>query len=136
MARVHGKNADFSFNGVQIEDELATITLNCTVPEAEITAFSDAYQNYLAGKPAYAYEMNGSLDTAAAQGHKTLFAALGAGPKTTIFSPDAGVTLFTNTLSGIAGTYITRYGISLPVGDAAKYNLSLQASGTVGRTQP
>ena len=44
MARTHGKDADFSFDGVAIEDELSSVSLNFTVPEADITAFGDSYQ--------------------------------------------------------------------------------------------
>ena len=46
MARTHGKDADFSFDSVALEDELNSATLNFTVPEADITAFSDTYQNF------------------------------------------------------------------------------------------
>ena len=48
MARAHGKDADFSFDSVSLEDELSSVSLNFTVPEADITSFSDAYQNFLA----------------------------------------------------------------------------------------
>ena len=50
MARTHGKDSNFSFNGVAIEDELNSVTMNATVAEAEVTAFSDTYQNFIAGK--------------------------------------------------------------------------------------
>ena len=48
-ARSHGKDADFSFNGVALEDELNQISLSFDVPTADITAFADAYQNVLDG---------------------------------------------------------------------------------------
>ena len=136
MARIHGKNAQFTFNTVAITDELSSITQNSTVPEANITSFSDVFQNALAGKPSHNYEISGALDTAALQGHKTLFGAIGAGAKTSIFSPDAGVTLFTATASGVQGAYVGAYKISLPVGDAAKYNATIQVSKALARTQP
>ena len=50
MARTHGKDSNFSFNGVAIEDELNSVTMNATVAESDVTAFSDVYQNFLAGK--------------------------------------------------------------------------------------
>jgi len=136
MAKVHGKGADFTYNAVAIEDELNSITQNSTVAEAEITSFGDVYQNYLAGKPNHTYDISGALDTAAAQGHKTLFAGIGAGAKTTIFSPDAGTTTFTSTASGLTGSLISAYTINLPVGDAAKYSATLQVSSALSRAQP
>ena len=42
MARTHGKDADFSFDSVALEDELSSVTLNFTVPEADVTSFSDS----------------------------------------------------------------------------------------------
>ena len=88
MARVHGKDADFVFNAVAIEDELNRAALNFTVPEAEITAFTDAYGNFLAGKPALTIDADGSWDPAAAQGDATIFAALGGAAVTWDFEPD------------------------------------------------
>ena len=41
MARVHGKDTNFSFNGVAIEDELNSVTMDVTIAESEITAFAD-----------------------------------------------------------------------------------------------
>ena len=133
MARIHGKNADFSYNSVAIEDELSTVTQDSTVPAAEITAFDDAYGNFLAGKPSHSYSMVGALDTAASQGHKTLFGGIGAGPKTTVFSPDGGTTTFTATASGLSGSLITGYTINLPAADKAAYTVNMQVSGAVSR---
>ena len=62
MARTHGKNVDFAYAGVAIEDELNSATITFDVPEAEITAFSDAYQNFLAGKPTATLSVDGSWD--------------------------------------------------------------------------
>ena len=67
MARAHGKDADFSFDGVAIEDELSSVSLNFSVPEADITSFSDAYQNFLAGKPTATIDVSGFADLASSQ---------------------------------------------------------------------
>ena len=77
MARTHGKDADFSFDSVAIEDELNSVTLNFTVPEAEITAFSDSWQNFLAGKPTATLDVSGFADLASSQGDATIFGELG-----------------------------------------------------------
>ena len=49
MARTHGKDSNFSFNGVAIEDELNSVTMNATVAEAETTSFADSFGTYVAG---------------------------------------------------------------------------------------
>ena len=76
MARTHGKDADFSFDSVALEDELNSATLNFTVPEADITSFSDAYQNFLAGKPTATIDVSGFADLASSQGDVTIFGEL------------------------------------------------------------
>ena len=62
MARTHGKDADFSFDSVALEDELSSVSLNFTVPEADVTDFADTYQNFLAGKPTATMDVSGVAD--------------------------------------------------------------------------
>ena len=85
MARTHGKDSNFSFNGVAIEDELNSITMNATVGETDVTAFNDAYQNFLAGKKNVTFDVAGSVDMDfASDGDATIFdhLTLTSGPKT------------------------------------------------------
>ncbi len=140
MARTHGKDSNFSFNGVAIEDELSSITMNATVPEAEVTAFADAYSNFLAGKKTVTFDVSGSLDMAASQGDATIFdhLTLTSGPKTLIYDPDgAGPDTnspeYTCTSSGLTGALCTNYTINLPVGGAATYSATFQCSGSTTR---
>ena len=141
MARTHGKDADFSFDGVAIEDELSSVSLNWTVPEADITAFNDAYQNFLAGKKDVSFDVSGTLDMDfASDGDATIFdhIALTSGPKTLIYDPDgAGPASdspeYTCTSSGLAGAMVSSYTINLPVGDAATYTVTFQCSGSTTR---
>ncbi len=77
MARAHGKDADVTFNTTAIEDELQSIGLSFSVPPAEITAFADAWQNFLSGKPTLVIDGAGYWDPASSQGDAALFAALG-----------------------------------------------------------
>ena len=140
MARTHGKDSNFSFNGVAIEDELSSITMNATVAEAEVTAFADAYSNFLAGKKTVTYDVSGSLDMAASQGDATIFdhLTLTSGPKTLIYDPDgAGPDTnspeYTCTSSGLTGALCTNYTINLPVGGAATYSATFQCSGSTTR---
>lgn len=123
MARLHGKDADFVFNNVAIEDELNMATLNFDVPAAEITSFSDAWQNFLAGKPGATLDVAGSADLAAGQGDATIFAALGGAAVTWDFEPDGA--------TGYNGyTIVTAYSITSAVNDAIKYTASFRHNGT------
>lgn len=140
MARTHGKDSNFSFNSVAIEDELNSVTMSVAVVESDVTAFADAYQNFLAGKKNVTFEVAGSLDMAASQGDATIFDHLHtiSGPKTLIFDPDgAGPDTnspeYTCTSSGLTGALVTSYSISLPVGGAATYSASFQCSGSTTR---
>ena len=140
MARTHGKDSNLSFNGVSIEDELSSVTMNATVGESEVTAFADVYQNFLAGKKDISFDISGSLDMAASQGDATIFdhITLPSGPKTLVFDPDgAGPDTnspeYTCTSSGLTGALVTSYSISLPVGGAATYSASFQCSGATTR---
>ena len=140
MARTHGKDSNFSFNGVAIEDELNSITMSASVAESDVTAFNDAYQNFLAGKKNVTFDIAGSLDMAASQGDATIFDHLTttSGPKTLVFDPDgAGPDTnspeYTCTSSGLTGAMVTSYSITLPVGDAATYSATFQCSGSTTR---
>jgi len=140
MARTHGKDSNFSFNGVAIEDELSSITMNATVAESDVTAFSDTYGNFLAGKKGVSFDVAGSLDMAASQGDATIFDHLttSSGPKTLVFDPDgAGPDTnspeYTCTSSGLTGAICSSYTINLPVGGAATYSASFQCSGSTTR---
>ena len=140
MARTHGKDSNFSFNGIAIEDELNSVTMNATVAEADVTAFSDAYQNFIAGKKNVTFDVAGAQDILASQGDATIFdhLTLTSGPKTLVFDPDgAGPDTnspeYTCTSSGLTGAICSSYSISLPVGGAATYSATFQCSGSTTR---
>jgi predicted secreted protein len=123
MARTHGKSVDFAYAGVAIEDELNAATITFDVPEAEITAFSDAYQNFLAGKPTATLSVDGSWDPAGSQGDVTIFGDLGGAAQTWDFEPD-GSTGY----NGYAN--ITSYSVTASVNSAITYSLALRHNGT------
>ena len=141
MARTHGKDSNFSFNGVAIEDELNSITMNATVGESDVTAFDDAYQNFLAGKKSVTVDVAGAVDMDfASDGDATIFdhISLTSGPKTLVFDPDgAGPDTnspeYTCTSSGLTGAICSSYTINLPVGGVATYSASFQCSGSTTR---
>lgn len=122
MARSHGKDFDFSWAGVAIEDEGNSGSLNFEVPEAEITAAADAWQNFLAGKPTLTIEMRGTWDPAASQGDDTIFNDLGIAAQTYDFEPDG--------TTGYNGYGIIRsYTIDVPINGAVSYALSIRHNG-------
>jgi hypothetical protein len=138
MARVHGKDVNFTLNGVSIEDELNSVVMNVTVNEAELTAFNDAWQNFIAGKYNTQTEIAGSWDGAASQGDATIFALFGGGHVSTIFDPtgagpDTNDPEYQSTASGLTGALLRQYTINLPVGGAASYTASIQHSGAMVR---
>ena len=140
MARTHGKDSNFSFNGVAIEDELNSVTMSASVGESDVTSFADVYQNFLAGKKDVSFDIAGTLDMAASQGDATIFdhLTLTSGPKTLVFDPDgAGPDTnspeYTCTSSGLTGAICSSYSISLPVGGAATYSATFQCSGSTTR---
>jgi predicted secreted protein len=122
MARVHGKDADFSFDSVALEDELNNITANFEVPEAEITAFADAWQNFLAGKPTVSYDVAGSWDGAAGAGDITIFNELGLEGEEIDFEPDG-----TTGYNGFA--IVTSYSINAPVNGPVTYTANFRHNG-------
>ena len=140
MARTHGTNAHFSYNGVALEGFLSDITQNATVPESDITSFSDSWQNFLPGKKDITTEIQGSADfTHGASGSdQTLFEGIGAGVKTTVFDPtgsgpDTNDPEYTCTASGLTGVLVSTYSVSLPVGEVATFTATLQHSGSTTR---
>ena len=122
MARTHGKDADFTFDSVAIEDELNSVTLNFTVPEADITAFGDSYQNFLAGKPTATIDVAGFADLASSQGDATIFGELGLEGEEWDFEPDGS--------TGYNGfAIVTSYSITSTVGGPITYSASFRHNG-------
>ena len=122
MARTHAKNVDFAFDSVALEDELNTVTMDFTVPPADITAFSDAYGNALAGKPTATLTVGGSLDPAGGGGDITIFGELGLEAEEYDFEPDG-----TTGYNGFG--FVTAYSITATVDQAIAYTMSLQHNG-------
>lgn len=122
MARVHGKDVDIAFDSVQLEDEIRSATLSFDVPEAEITSFSDAWQNFVAGKPTATLSMDGFWDGAGGAGDVTIFGELGLEAEEWDFEPDG--------TTGYNGFGIpTNYTITAAVDAAVTYSMSLRHNG-------
>jgi len=122
VARTHGKDADFSFDSVALEDELNTVTLTFDVPEADATAFADTYQVPIAGKPTATIEVQGSWDPASSQGDATIFNELGLEAEEWDFEPDG-----TTGYDGFA--ICTRYQIVANINDVIRYSATFRHNG-------
>ena len=122
MARVISA-ADFVYASVALEDELNEASMNFEVPEADITAFADAWQNFLAGKPTATLDVAGSADLAGGAGDVTIFGDLGGAAQTYDFEPD-GATGY----NGYA--IVTRYSVRAAVNAPVTYSMTLRHNGT------
>lgn len=138
MARTHGKNVNFSVNGIAIEDELQNARIRFAVPPADITAFADTWGTSLAGKKSTTIEIAGFLDQALSQGDATILGLIGGGSVSSVLDltgsgPGANAPEYQCTASGLTGTLLRRYRVSLPVGGAATYEAEFQNSGSTTR---
>ncbi len=113
---------DIAFDSVQLEDEINNASLDFTVPEADITSFADAWQNFLAGKPTAVMNASGSADLASGQGDATIFGELGLEAEEWDFEPDG-----TTGYNGFG--IVTAYSIQCVVNAAITYNLSVRHNG-------
>ncbi len=122
MARTHGKDADFSCDSVAMEDVASNITMNFEVPEADITSFGDAWQNFLAGTPKATLSVDMFYDPAGGGNDITIFGELGLEAEEYDFEPDG-----TTGYDGFA--IITGYSISCPVDGPITCRLDLTHNG-------
>jgi predicted secreted protein len=113
---------DIAFDSVALEDEVSTASLDFSVPESEITSFSDSWQNFLAGKPTATLAFSGSADLASGQGDITIFGELGQEAEEYDFEPDG-----TTGYNGFG--IITSYSIKCNINEAIKYDCTLRHAG-------
>lgn len=138
-SRVFGGNADHTFDGQSLEDELNSITMTFAMTTSEITAFLDTYQVVVASaKKNVTMEIEGSYDATANQADDKYFSAIGGGVVTSTFTPAGGAATANNpkyqcAASNLEGTLVASHRLSLPVGDKAAISVSLQCSGSTTR---
>ena len=99
-----------------------SVSLNFEVPEADITAFADAWQNFLAGKPTLTIDVSGSWDPASGQGDATIFGELGLEGEEYDVEPD-GATGY----NGFA--IVTSYQIVAAVNAGITYSATFRHNG-------
>lgn len=135
MARVHGKDADYGFNAVQIEDSMDSMVMEFDVAPAMITSFADVYENALAGKPDVKTTIEGSYDPGSSKSDETLFDAIGGGAVSTVAQPQGDTTgEYTCTVSALNGAFVRTLTMRWPVGDRGTFRGVIQHSGLTSRT--
>ena len=138
MVRVHGKDANFSFNAINLEGEVNSITLTFDVGEADATAFLDVNQVPIAGMKTAQLEIAGTVDPSSAKSVDTLFDAIGGGPVSTVYDltgagPGANDPEYQCTASGLTGSLVSQFRVNYSVGDAARFSATIMNSGATLR---
>lgn len=134
MARIHGANANYTFNSVAIEDELNSIDQEVRQNLGEVTAFADTGESHVAGKYGWSHQISGSADFAASQGDATLFAAIDGTAKAVLFDPVGGGTGGdTNNPVYGGSAFVESYSISCRVGSPVSYSARLRGTGALTR---
>lgn len=134
MARIHGANANLTFNSVAIEDELNSIDQEVRQNTGEVTAFADTAEVHVAGKYGWSHQLAGSCDFAASQGDATIFAAIDAAAKALLFDPVGGGTGGdTNNPVYGGNAFVESYTISVKVGGPTTYTARLRGTGALTR---
>jgi len=138
MARIHGKNVNYKYNTVDIEDELNAVSISFDVSPAEITSFADAWQNFLSGKTNTKTEISGTLDMVAGAGEVTLWESFGSGGVATLLDltgsgAGANTPTYEVASSGLTGVLLETLTLTMPVGGPATYLATLQHSGATTR---
>ena len=140
MARKSGRDANISLNSVAIEDSVNSFTTTFTNSEAEITSFTDVYQNFLAGKADVSTTIDGTYDTSTdgTDAPETLWDAQQGGPKALVIDPtgsgpDTDLPEYQVASSGLTGALVTSIVCSFPVGGESTFSATIQHSGATTR---
>lgn len=128
MARLAGIKADFSYNSVDLEDELQTIEMSVDNNLAEVTALADDGAESVEGLPNTTFSLGGAADFAASQGDATLFGQIGSGEAAYVFQP-TGNTPNTNDPNYTGNALVSNYTISADVAGSVSYSATLQTNG-------
>lgn len=132
MARISAKDSDLSINAVAIEDEINSTELAIDVDLPEVTAFADVAKVSVEGKYGWNLSVEGSADLAASQGDATIFALLGGGSVTTIYTPGGGAE-GANNPDYTGSVFLESYRLRSAVGEAVSYSAQFRGSGALTR---
>lgn len=90
MAKIHGKNAQFQINSVDLEEDGNSITLDVSVDVSEVTSFEDTYKEFVEGVAEFSLSVDLFWNSAASKNDVTLQALIGGGSVTFEFGPEGG----------------------------------------------
>lgn len=124
MAFVHGKGQTLSLDATDVSQYTDSVQLTNGVDLAEVSAFGDNDQEFIAGLKTHGLTCSGHYDATADAAFDGMFDGAEVAFS---YSPDGGTT----TYSGNA--LITDYQISGGVGDKVSWSATLQPSGAVSR---
>ena len=132
MARIPGKDANFSYNSVAIEDELNSIEMAVDVNLPEVTAFGDAAAEFVEGLPNSKFSLSGSADLAASQGDATIFGQIGSGEAAVVSDP-TGTSVGASNPHYTGNALVASYRLRTEVGGPVTYDAELQVNGVLTR---
>ena len=132
MGRIAGKNANFSFNSVPIEDELNSIEMAVDVNLPEVTAFADSAGEFLEGLPTSTFSVSGFWDGLASQGDATIFGQIGSGEAAYVFQP-TGASVGANSPNYVGNALVKSYRVRAEVGGPVTYDSEFQVNGVNDR---
>ena len=132
MARRPGINSDFTFDGLDIEDELNSMSQSIDPTLTEVTAFADDGAEFVEGLANVKHSLAGACDFAVNQGDSKFFGVIGYGERAYVFQP-TGATPDTDHPNYKGNGLVTSYTITSPVGGAVTYTVDLQTNGAVDR---
>jgi predicted secreted protein len=125
VAFVHGSNQTLSIDATDVSAYTDNVSLSNGVNLAEVSAFGDNDQEFIAGLKTHGITCSGHYDATADAAFDGMF----DGSEVAFsYSPDAGTTTYAG------NALITDYSVSGGVGDKVSWSASLQPSGAVTRT--
>lgn len=131
MAKVHSKSSKFKWNGIELSDDVLSVSFDRNIEEADVTTLGSTAKEFLVGLTDNMLELEGFWGTGASEAHTALAADFAAGTSRAWSFGPAGV-------GGVSydGTaaYITAFNVTAAVGNAVAFSASIRVTGlpTVG----
>jgi len=130
VAKIHGKNAQFTINSVDLQADGNNIVLDVSIDTAEITSFADTYKEFVEGVAEFSISCDFFWNSAASQNDVTLQALIGGGSVTFEFGPEGSST---GDIKYSGSVIMTSYSPASPVGGAVTASATFQGTGALTR---
>lgn len=133
MAKKAASAMNIAIDGVSLEDDINSATLNVTAETPEVTSFSDAGPRRVLGNYDYNLEISGVADFAASQSDATLHnLTVDAAGGAMAFDP-TGASAATNDPNYDGTVFCSSYSISGAVGGPVTFSASLVGGAALTR---